>query len=1099
MTAIGRWPLTLLLCLFAAGLPVTGFASNINETIEAFDPAFLLQPKNRADYQLLAEGKSLGILEVYTWPRGSFVAAGGLLKYLGYTYYRDDGNGLLQVDFPDKTSLTLRFRQHEYIQSGRTEPLADDDFAFRDTDLFINIDFLNRAFPLGLSLDQAAGKLKLVQKDCGMPQTPMPSAPDDFPVPLAAPAIPVVVDDTAQRNPAAPDTEPPAQDVLRTAEASPPSAEPAKPPDGGEQELLILQPKIKKAPPGNLFIETVAVGDKLYLPLDDMMKLLEFDIKTDGAAGTAKGTFLSPDRNFSLDVKNRRLRVDDAGVALAEDSLLTRDGQIYVNAADFAKWFDIHCSLDRKLMMLAIDTKIELPVEARMTRHNLWNKLLMTQRPDNRNYTPVENPYRLVSVPFFDVNLSASYSNTGENKTAADYTVLGAGDLGYLTTNIYAAGSKQTPMDTVRVTAGRQDKKGALLGPLQATAFSLGDIDSPALALVTNSSLGRGFSVTSRDPGASDNFDTHTINGNAVPGWEVELYRNNVLLGFQRVDSSGRYEFLNQPLVYGNNNFRVVLYGPQGQIEDRTESIAIGSTMLKPGKMEYTVSVNQQSTSLITLNPSDGSAGTSSSPTGLRAVGQLRYGVADFLTMGAGMVQSKLADGYHHYASVTADTSFAGVYTESNFIKDLRNGWVGGAAAVTSFEDISLRLQHRQYHKFTSEAEPVPDSANFRKSVSRADMNGQFYIPCFEDFNLGLSALYETFIGEMPRTTYGSQFSKSILGVSFSNTLNYIHDGGKQFTGNFGMQTRVYDILFRADASYDVQPRFGMHNAAFTAQYRIDRDISAQTQVDRQLGDQTQSTLTQTVNLDLDSYRFSLSSQVNDKKDYMLGVSLVFSVAHDDVYNRWHARSDSLGNSGALAPRVFIDGNYNGRYDPGEQVLPDTRVRLNRVPAREKNGGDFIAPVAAYEAVDVDIDPATLKDPTLSPAIDGYRVTTRPGDVAKLDIPVISTSEIDGTVSIVDEKGTRWQIPEIIVELQDAGGNLIKRVKSEFDGFYVFDKVRPGEYLITVPQEALAPYHAELVEPLHIVIGKEADFHGGNDIVLKAAGPLPGKLARYEN
>ena len=59
------------------------------------------------------------------------------------------------------------------------------------------------------------------------------------------------------------------------------------------------------------------------------------------------------------------------------------------------------------------------------------------------------------------------------------------------------------------------------------------------------------------------------------------------------------------------------------------------------------------------------------------------------------------------------------------------------------------------------------------------------------------------------------------------------------------------------------------------------------------------------------------------------------------------------------------------------------------------SGGVFAQPV------DVDIDVSSIKDPMLSPAKDGYRVTTRPGDVAKLDFPLVATSEIDGTISVV--------------------------------------------------------------------------------------------------
>ena len=478
----------------------------------------------------------------------------------------------------------------------------------------------------------------------------------------------------------------------------------------------------------------------MYLPLADMMKFLEFDITVDAKAGTAEGSFISPDHDFSLDVNNHRLRVNHTDIALNDSSILMHDQQIYVNADDFSKWFDIQCRLDRKLMMLALDTHVELPMEARMARHNLWNKLLVSQKATTQDYPLVENPYQLAAVPFVDVNLSSAYNSSASNHNlTGNYTVIGAGDLGYLTTSAYVAGTNESGIDNLRISAGRSDPNGELLGPLHATSFSLGDINSPSLPLVTNNNLGRGAIVTNRALNASDNFDTHTITGNAVPGWEVELYRNNLLLGFQTVDSNGRYEFLNEPLIYGNNNFRVVLYGPQGQTEERIETIAIGSTMLKPGQAEYTFSANQESASMIQFNSSSGSATTASNPQGLRATGQTRYGIANFLTLGTSVVQTELPDGYHHYASALADTSFAGIYAESNFVQDINHGWVGGATALTSIDDISIRVLHRQYHDFESEVEVQTSPNDFRKSVSEADTNGQFFVPWIEDFNFGLS------------------------------------------------------------------------------------------------------------------------------------------------------------------------------------------------------------------------------------------------------------------------------------------------------------------------------------------------------------------------
>nr|MBA2636309.1 hypothetical protein [Sphingomonas sp.] len=76
-------------------------------------------------------------------------------------------------------------------------------------------------------------------------------------------------------------------------------------------------------------------------------------------------------------------------------------------------------------------------------------------------------------------------------------------------------------------------------------------------------------------------------------GWEAELYRNGQLLAFARPDGRQRYAFEDVQLLYGQNDFSVVLYGPQGQVRTRYESLNVGQENVPPGKTWYWAGVNQ--------------------------------------------------------------------------------------------------------------------------------------------------------------------------------------------------------------------------------------------------------------------------------------------------------------------------------------------------------------------------------------------------------------------------------------------------------------------------------------------------------------------------
>ncbi|GEM_PF-2233943 len=856
---------------------------------------------------------------------------------------------------------------------------------------------------------------------------------------------------------------------------------------GDEDNLLVLQPKIKKSPASDLFVEALEIKDKVYLPLSDMMQLLEFDIQADPAKGTAKGTFIKPENDFALDLNDSSVHVGGERYPLPEGSIVRRKDQIFVSAEEFEKWFGIIATINRQNMILNLTTETVLPMEKRLVRHQLWKKLLATQNLQENNYLLVENPYEAYAWPFVDVNIGASYHRSKDqsaNAMQANYALLGNGDLGYLTTSVFANGNRDSPFNNLRLSAGRKDQNGTLLGPLKATSFSFGDISSPRLPLVTNETIGRGFALSNRALNAANSFDAHTFTGDAMPGWEVEIYRNNLLMAFQTVESNGRYEFRDIPLIYGNNVFRILLYGPQGQIEERVETLTIGTSMLKEDAFEYTFSVNQKDKKLFTIDDSDSSNASSEAEGGLRAVSEVRYGVMKNLTLGAGLAQTKIEDGDHRYVSATADLVIDRVFAEANVIKDINGGTVAGLTALTSIDDISVRMQHRQYDRFLSEAET--NRSDPRKMDSQIDVNGQFYAPIVQDYNYGLKIRRETFTLQEPRLTYSSSFSKSIWGVSFSNTFNYISDNASKTNGILGLQTRLFRILVRADTRYQMfpqQPR--LDGASLTAQYYLTDSLSGQTRIDQKMNEDRTAAFTQTLNWDLKNYRLSLASQYNDKDEFLIGLNLSFSLARDGVLNRWNTRSQGLASSGAISSRVFIDDNYNGRYDEGEKIVPDTRLRLNRIPVLPDKDCSFLAPISVYEPINVDIEPTSLKDPMLSPAVDGYKVVTRPGDIVRVDFPVIATSDVDGTVSIVDENGKSYEIPDIVVQLVDSKGAVVKRIVSETDGYFIFQKVRPGAYTITIPQEALDEYKATLEAPTQVTVEKTSDFYSDNNLMLR--------------
>jgi hypothetical protein len=83
-------------------------------------------------------------------------------------------------------------------------------------------------------------------------------------------------------------------------------------------------------------------------------------------------------------------------------------------------------------------------------------------------------------------------------------------------------------------------------------------------------------------------FDRHTLQGDLPPGWDVELYYNEALVGFQQSRPDGKYSFDDQPLAYGPNEFRLVFHGPLGQLRVERQSFLLEQSAVPRGRCSTT-------------------------------------------------------------------------------------------------------------------------------------------------------------------------------------------------------------------------------------------------------------------------------------------------------------------------------------------------------------------------------------------------------------------------------------------------------------------------------------------------------------------------------
>ena len=333
------------------------------------------------------------------------------------------------------------------------------------------------------------------------------------------------------------------------------------------------------------FVDTIFVikqGTGVLVSLAEITEFIGFAIEVGDDPGRAAGWFIRETNTFELDFDAGRLVIRGEQREIKEGTLVFIDDELFLHSSAFEDWFDVQMNVDFRELIMTLNPRNPLPLQERIARLQQFERTT-----ENKARVPVQPlldlPFQRITMPFLDVQIRGTrFSGQGQDTTTSStYSILGNGELAFATAKYFVTGSNTNPVSGLRVNLSREDPDGAMLGPIQATKIEVGD-----LAGGGGGGFGRGAAVTNSPQGFSNTTSNITeFTGDIQPDWDVELYHNGVLVGLQQVGEEARYEFRNVPLFLGANDFRLVFYGPQGELSETRSSIpvtTIGEANVRP-------------------------------------------------------------------------------------------------------------------------------------------------------------------------------------------------------------------------------------------------------------------------------------------------------------------------------------------------------------------------------------------------------------------------------------------------------------------------------------------------------------------------------------
>lgn len=808
------------------------------------------------------------------------------------------------------------------------------------------------------------------------------------------------------------------------------------------------------------------------LDLADVIQSFDLPVRLDTKSRRATGWLFAEDQTFVIDRDSDTVQNKNVGSAPVQDDIFDTPEGWCVRLEALSRWFGVGMTADLYNSAIRIDNSAKLPFLEAIERRSRAARL---RKPapafDLAAFPRADAEYRVWRSPSVDVNLQARASGggPGASRQSARFEMTAAGELGKVSYTARLASDDMFQPQALRLTAYRNDLDGELLGPLGATRIAGGDVELPPGQLTARSVVGRGAFVSNRPLGTTARFASTTLRGSLPAGWDAELYRNGQLIAFQQEEGDGRYLFDNLDLQFGRNEFEVVLYGPQGQVRRIREDIPVGRQMTEPGKTYYWAGILQQDRDLIELR----------SRTLQPDSGQWRWGVGverglDERTSAALGYQSFILGGRRRqYIEGNLQRTFGAMQVQLAGAHEIGEGFLAEATALGKVGPVNLAASLAWVSSgFSSD---FGDGSTRYRAGLRADTSlklGSFVLP----LQAGFSQIDRRDGTKVNEWLLGT--SARVLGTSLRAEVQRESGSGVRVSETrlkLLASRRLFGLPLRAGADFILSgPDKGLERARISTGKQLDEwsDLNFEAEYEKATG-LTDLTLGYT----RDFKRFSLRADASYRSDGTIGanLALAFSLGPDPVKGGVRMTSQRLARNGQASVTVFRDDNGDGQLNHGEEPLKDVMVEAGlrfRDAVTADNGRTIVDGLAPFQPVLVGVDLSSLDDPFLVPASKGVVVVPRPGVVTEVLLPISPSGEVEG--SLLSASGLPQ--PGAELELVDRKGTVVATTVSEYDGFFLFDRVPYGSYRLrlTTPVARKLQVREALVPA--ITLGRDSDI-----------------------
>jgi hypothetical protein len=849
------------------------------------------------------------------------------------------------------------------------------------------------------------------------------------------------------------------------ASAPPPASAAAEwKPDPDEQ--FILDVNIHQLRLGDT-VRAYKAPEGTCVVLGDFLTALDVPMRIDLTAKKASGWAFKEANKINIDFGALQASYGKKAEPIAPGTIRETPEGWCVQASALSRWFGIGVKpvTSGAVLMLQSDTK--LPIELATERKQRAARIHKASF-DLSSLPQVRIPYRMWRAPALDFVVSGGITYRASDGVRVDRqaSVYAAGEVAHLSYDAQITTNARGVPSLLRLRAFRSDPDAHLLGPLKATHFGFGDVegfDSPLTGVVA---AGRGAVVTNRPLTARTAFDRTRIEGDLPTGWEAEIYRNGELLGFAKSDPSQRYVFDDVQLLYGENKIRVVLYGPQGQVRERDETLNVGNDDVPKGKTWYWLGANHPGRDLVTLEKPPDDA---NQPRTQAAV-SVEHGLDTRTSVGVLARAMLIGDQRLTFVEGTVRRTVGPAQVELSAARESNGGTAAHAQILGKFGNVYVNAEALIANDFHLRGVDAPQSSKEgRLAVDIPFKLGSATVPAHADVH------YVDRTDGSRSLDAAARLSASIDRFNLSSGVAYHRDylaSGPSPPGELLVSLigsgHIGNVRLRTETEFDLAPSARLKSAELSAYWTGTEHGDWETDLFYDgLVDHVRARVTHI--LRFNSFALALSGEAASNGDLAFGFNLNFSL---DPHHGFTMSRQPLAEGGMVHATVFRDLNDNGVLDPGEPTEKGALITTGTRQAERKTDGKgsvTVGGLTPYMPITVGVDASSLDDPMLTPKKALQVVVPRPGVAADVQIALVGGGDIEGALMKSGELGFEG----VDLELVDLGGKVVGTARTDFDGFFLFERVAYGSYTVRV--SASSATAAKIAADLGIKVQVSAD------------------------